>query len=48
MVAGMRPFDPSLVFTVARYGIALAGVATIVVIAIWYLVPRRDPADRSR
>jgi hypothetical protein len=48
MAGGMRPFDPSLVFAVARYGIALAGAATVVVVAIWTFALRRDPRDGSR
>jgi len=48
MLAGVAPFDPGLVFLVARFGIGVAGAALVVVVGCWYLVPRirrRHPAS---
>ncbi len=48
MLAGVAPFDPSLVFLVARFGIGVAGAAVVIVVCCWYLVPRvRRPRPAS-
>jgi hypothetical protein len=39
MLAGVAPFDPGLVFLVARFSIGVAGAAVAVVVCCWYLVP---------
>jgi hypothetical protein len=39
----MAPFDPILVFRVARLGIAIGGAAALVVVLVWYLRLRTRP-----
>jgi hypothetical protein len=39
MLSGSAPFDPGLVFRVARFGIAAGGAAVVVAVCCWYLVP---------
>jgi len=48
IATGLAPFDPALVFRVARFGIGFAAAATLVVIALWHLVLRRKPSGGSR
>ena len=48
MLTGLAPFDPGLVFLVARWGVAVAGACVALVVACWYAVPalrRRRPAS---
>lgn len=48
MVAGAAPFDPGLVFRVARFGIAAGGAVVVLTVCCWYLVPalrRSRPAS---
>jgi hypothetical protein len=48
MLAGVAPFDPGLVFLVARFGIGVALAVVVVVVCCWYFVPRarrRHPAS---
>jgi len=37
MLAGVAPFDPGLVFLVARFGIAIAGAALALVVVLWLI-----------
>jgi hypothetical protein len=39
MLSGSAPFDPGLVFRVARLGIASGGAAVVLAVCCWYLVP---------
>jgi hypothetical protein len=43
MLGGTAPFDPNLVFLVARFGIGLGGAAVLAVILFWYLALREKP-----
>ncbi|MES1212804.1 MAG: DUF4184 family protein, partial [Leifsonia sp.] len=48
MLSGTPPFDPGLVFRVARFGIAAGGAVVVLVVCCWYLVPalrRSRPAS---
>jgi hypothetical protein len=48
MRAGVAPFDPGLVFLVARFGIAVGGAAAAIAVCCWYLVPAlRRPRPAS-
>ena len=45
ILAGVAPFDPGLVFLVARFGIGVAGAALVLVVILWLIVGR---ARRAR
>lgn len=45
IVAGDAPFDPGLVFLVARVGMGVAGAAAILLVILWLIV---KPARRAR
>ncbi len=48
MLAGVAPFDPSLVFVVARFGIGVAGAAAVVVVILWLIAGQaRRPRPAS-
>jgi hypothetical protein len=46
IVVGVTPFDPGLVFVVARVGIGVAGAAAGLLVILW-LIMKRTPRARS-
>lgn len=46
--SGFAPFDPNLVFLVARFGIGVAGAAVVLAVVLWFVVGRaRRPRSAS-
>jgi hypothetical protein len=43
LLGGTAPFDPNLVFLVARFGIGIGGAAVLAVVVFWYLARRGQP-----
>lgn len=47
MVGGSAPFDPILVFRVARFGIGIGGATVLLVVALWYAALRPRAASTA-